>query len=612
MMPGTSVLSRCLTAIEWLGNKLPDPVFLFVGGTVLVILLSGAGASLNWSVQPVRPVVVTQTTTDASGASVKSPVLDESGRPKIELVESGSPVRPRSLLTGEGLYWLVSNLVRNFINFAPLGVVLVSVLGIGVAERVGLFVALMRFLASIVPAKTLTPMVLILGMLSHLASDAGYIILPPLAAALYAAAGRPPIAGIATAFAGVAGGFAANFFVGSSDALISPLTERAARLLDPNYVVLPTCNWYFLAASTMVLMATGWLVTAKVVEPRLAAADAGLPTSTDLLKQESEVTPAQKRGLAWAGCSALVAIIIVTGLIAIPGAPLAGNMPAPAPAFGPIPSAVPAPDGQFVPGQKNPTNGTMRLSTPRTFEATDADGARGVFRSNANTVLEGKLEPPVRAQPRWSQAIVPCIFFVFLVPGLVYGLLTGAIKSLGDISKAFIDSMVSMAPVIVMAFFAAQFVEAFRYSNLDAMIANAGGKTLAAADLPTPVLVVAVIFLVIVLDIVIASMSAKWTAMAPILVPMLMMAGMSPELTQVAYRIGDSVVNVVTPLNSYIIVILACLQRYRPKAGIGNLISLMLPYSFAFFVVWTLFLLAWTFLDLPLGPGAKLWYVPGH
>lgn len=266
----------------------------------------------------------------------------------------------------------------------------------------------------------------------------------------------------------------------------------------------------------------------------------------------------------------------------------------------------------FTPSAPEAATGTMRLTESKAFEAVDAEGGRGQFRSARGATIEGTMEPPPRAQPRWSQAIVPSIFVVFLVPGLVYGVRTGALRTLGDVSKAFIEAMAGMAPVIVMAFFAAQFVEAFRYTNLDAMMAHLGGKALSAAELPTPLLLIGVIGLVIVLDILIASMSAKWTAMAPILVPMLMMAGLSPELTQVAYRIGDSVVNVVTPLNSYIIVILACMQRYRPSAGIGNLIALMLPYSVAFFLAWTLFLLAWTALELPLGPGAELWFVPGR
>jgi aminobenzoyl-glutamate transport protein len=595
--PTVPAASGLLGAIERLGNKLPDPVFLFIGLLVLVIGVSAAGSALGWSVQPVRPRVVME----SDGAGGQRPKLDDEGRPVIELADSGDPVTPRSLVTREGVYWMVANMVRNFVNFAPLGVVLVSVLGIGVAEKVGLFAALMRYLASIVPPALLTPMVLFLGMLSHLASDAGYIILPPLAAALYAAAGRPPVAGIAAAFAGVAGGFAANLFIASSDALIAPLTERAARMLEPHYAVLPTANWYFLAASTPLLVVTGWFITSRIVEPRLRAAEATRPEPV-----AAGVGPVERRGLLAAGVAAVITLSVLAALLFAPGAPMSGTMPAPAPTYGPIPVAIEAAAAKY-----SPETGAAELHSGSRLAAESSDGTRGTVRVKEGEV-SGTFEPLPAPQPRWSQAIVPCIFFAFVVPGLVYGVVTGGVKTQADVTKAFVDAMAGMAPVIVMAFFAAQFIEAFRFSHLDAMIANIGGKSLAAADLPKPLLLIAVIGLVIVLDVLIASMSAKWTAMAPILVPMLMMAGLSPELTQVAYRIGDSVVNVVTPLNSYIIVILAVLQRYRSSAGMGNLIALMTPYSIGFAIVWTVFLLGWVMLDLPLGPKAELWYVPGH
>jgi aminobenzoyl-glutamate transport protein len=549
------LLDRALTTIEWLGNKLPDPIFLFLGATLLVMALSAVGASMDWSVQPVKPQAVT-----ALIDGVATPTLDTSGKPVLELVPSGTPIGPRNLITSDGIYWLVANMVRNFINFAPLGVVLVSMFGIGLAEKVGLFGAAMRYFAAIVPGKALTPMIVFLGVMSNTASDAGYIILPPLAAALYLALGRPPLAGIAAAFAGVAGGFSANLLIASTDALIAPLTERGARVLDANYTVLPTCNWYFLAASTFVVTLMGWFVTAKIVEPRLVKLG-GFDVSAAESQSLSEL---ERKGLRWALTAIAVAAVIITASIAIPGAPLSGNMPAPAPTFGPIPVDPPA--------------------TP----------------------------PTAAAQPRWSQAIVPYILIGFLLPGLAYGIATGSIRKTTDVTKAFVHSMATMAPIIAMAFFAAQFIECFRFSRLDAMLANAGGKALVAADLPKPLLLVGVIMLVMVINILMSSMSAKWTALAAILVPMLMMAGISPELTQAAYRVGDSVTNIVTPLNSYIIVILAAVQRYRKDAGIGNLIAMMLPYSVVYFIVWTLFLLGWVALELPLGPKAPLWYTPGQ
>lgn len=606
-----------LGLIERIGNKLPDPVFLFLGATVLVIVLSALGSALGWSVQPVRPRVAMETVTTPAGVEVRQPVLDSAGKPKIELVESGDPIRPRNVMTTDGIYWLIANMVRNFINFAPLGVVLVSMFGIGVAEKVGLFGAAMRYLASIVPSKALTPMVVFLGIMSNTASDAGYIILPPLAAALYAAFGRPPLAGIAAAFAGVAGGFSANLLIASTDALVAPLTERGARILDPSYSVLATCNWYFLAASTFLLTLVGWFVTARIVEPRLAAQRDTNPTAQPEVESQT-LAQTERRGLRAALIAAVLTIAGIAALIAVPGAPLHGTMPAPAPAYGAIPLSPPASQGAFTatgepaPGQRL-IPGTIAVEPNVTLQARAADGSRGTFRVGQSGPLTGSFDPAPAPQPRWSQAIVPLILVGFLMPGLAYGIVAGSIRAPSDVTKAFVYSMSSMAPIIAMAFFAAQFIETFRFSHLDAMIANAGGKALVAADLPRPLLLVGLILLVMVVNLLMSSMSAKWTALSMILVPMLMMAGISPELTQAAYRVGDSVTNIVTPLNSYIIVILAVVQRYRKDAGIGNLIAMMIPYSAVFFVTWTLFLLAWVGLGIPLGPDAPLTYTPsGH
>jgi aminobenzoyl-glutamate transport protein len=225
-------------------------------------------------------------------------------------------------------------------------------------------------------------------------------------------------------------------------------------------------------------------------------------------------------------------------------------------------------------------------------------------------IRASETSPAFLIAPRWTQAIVPLILLLFLVPGVAFGICSGAIKKAGDVSEALIHAMKSMAPVIAVAFFAAQFIEAMRFSRFDAMLANVGGKALVAADLPTPLMIVAMIALTMFVNLLMASMSAKWTAMAPIVVPMLMMAGVSPELTQACYRLGDSCTNVVTPLNTYIIVILAVCQKYRKDFGIGNVIALMVPYAFIFAIVWTLFLLAWVMLGVPLGPGAPMWYHP--
>lgn len=606
--------------IERIGNKLPDPVFLFIGATVLVMALSAAGSMFGWQVQPLRPQVVTETVMGAGGEEEVRPRLDASGRPSIELVETGDPLTPRSLLSGQGVYWLVSNMIRNFLNFPPLGVVVVSMLGIGVAEKVGLFSAAMKWVAGLVPSTLLTPTVILLGILSHITGDAGYIVLPPLAGGLFAVFKRPPLAGIAAAFAGIGGGFSANLLVGSTDALVSGITEAGARSLDPAYTVLPTCNWYFMAASTVMLTLVGWLVTARIVEPRLAR-KAAESLHTQIVEQGESLSAVERRGLGHAGIWLVVAVVGMGCLLFIPGAPLAGLMPAPAPTYGPIPDRDVPPQGAFVPADGDaeaggPREGTVTIPKGFTVEAggTGADGAavRGRFVLSEPATGSGRLERTAAPLPRWSTAIVPVIVVVFLTPGIAYGISTGSLRTQKDLSRAFYYAMEAMAPVIALAFFAAQFIESFKYSGLDRMLAFLGGEMLASSGLSPVALLVGIVIVTMVVNLLISSMSAKWTILAPIMVPMMMMVGVSPELTQSAYRVGDSVTNIVTPLNTYAIVILAAMQRYQKDVGMGPLLAMMTPYSLVFAAAWVALLMAFVLGQVPTGPAAPMWYVPGR
>jgi len=607
-----------LGLIEWMGNKLPDPVFLFLGATALVFVLSAVGSSLGWSVQPQKPKVVMETVT-VEGKEVTRPKVSESGRPEVSLVADGSPVKPWNMLSADGVYWLGANMIRNFINFPPLGVVLVGMFGIGLAEKVGLFGALLKWMATKVSSWALTPTIVFLGVVSNVASDAGYLVLPPLAAGLYVLFGRPPLAGVAAAFAGVSAGFSANLLVGSTDALVGGITETGARVLDPSYSVKATANWWFMAGSTGLLTLLGWAVTAWIVEPRLAAAPGPL-TESETNISGGELTPTEVRGLRGSVVAAVLTLGGLAALIFVPGAPLHGNQPAAEPRFGPIPVKAPAVPGVFqTDGVKNasgPTPGTVTVAPGFALEAKGKDSAgqavAGTFSVGQEVTMSGAIGAAPKPQPRWSQAVVPMILVAFLVPGVVYGVMTGVLRTQSQVSKAFIGSMADMAPVIALAFFAAQFIASFQQSQLDRMLAFSGGRLLVESGLPTWALVAGIVALTMTVNLLMSSMSAKWSVLAPILVPMMMMAGMSPELTQGAYRVGDSVTNIVTPLNSYAIVILAAMQRHKKNAGMGNLIAMMVPYSAVFAVVWTLFLLGWVWLGLPMGPGAPMWYVPVH
>lgn len=527
-----------LDTIEFIGNKLPDPAILFLIGALLVMALSHFAVSRNLQVQP----KAIQQVVDSATGEVTGTVL----------VDKGDPIKPVSLLTADGIFWCLSSMVKNFTGFAPLGVVLTGMLGIGVAERTGFIGALLKGFMLVVPKSLVTPTMVFLGIMSSMAVDAGYIVLPPIAAALYKSLGRSPLAGIAAVFAGVAAGFNANLFVTGLDPMLSTLTEAGASVIDPNYKVTPTCNWLFMIASTVLITLIGWGVSVWIVEKRFEnkSVEGGGPvpaSSGDLEAQR--LTPTETRALMVSIGAFLVLLSVIITLVFWKDSPLYGKDPAP-PKF-----------------------------------------------------------------DRWVAVIVPLMMLCFVTPGGVYGILMGKIKGSRDFADLFVQSMANMAPIIVLAFFAAQFIEYFKYSKLDVMLAHWGGGQLAAADLSPSALMVAFIVVTLFFNLIIGSMSAKYTMFAPIFVPMFMMAGISPELTQASYRIGDSVTNCITPLNSYLIIILVFMRQYVPKSGMGSLIAMMLPYSIAFAIAWTILLVVWINLGITLGipsESGPLKYIPAQ
>jgi aminobenzoyl-glutamate transport protein len=537
-----------LDTVERLGNKLPDPATLFLGGALLLIGLSELAVRAEWSVEKRATREVRETILDAAGAPVLDPatqapltrgVLDPTTG---ELAREAftQTVTPRSLLSSDGGYFALSSLVENFKQFPPLAIVLVGMLGIGLAERAGLIGVLLRTTLGAAPPALLTPVVVFLGVMSSIAVDAGYVVLPPVAAALYAAAGRSPLAGIAASIAGVAAGFSANLLPSGLDALLMGFTTAAARLVDSGYAVEATANLYFMQASTIVLTLVGWLVTARWVEPRLAAAPrAGSGPSASVPLDASE-----RRGLRAATVAGILVLSLLAVAVAVPGAPLHGAA------------------------------------------------------ANGN--------------PRWVGAIVPLLFVVFFVPGLAYGFAARTLRSDRDAAKVLAETMAAMGAYIVLAFFAAQFIEYFRWTGLGEMLAIAGGSQLARADLPTPLLLACFVGVVTLANLAIGSMSAKYAFVAPVFVPMFMQVGISPELTQAAYRVGDSVTNCISPLNPYLVIALVLMQRYAPASGLGTLLAMMLPYALSFLAVWTALLLAWVALGIPLGPAGPLGYLPVH
>jgi aminobenzoyl-glutamate transport protein len=423
--------------------------------------------------------------------------------------------------------------VRNFLEFPPLGVVLVALLGVGVAEHTGFVQALVRGLLALTPARLLVPMVLLVSIVSHSAADVGYVLVIPLAATIFAAAGRHPVAGIACAFAGVAGGFSANFLPSALDPLLQGFTQSAAQIVDPHRTVNPLCNWAFTAASSVLVIALGWWVTEAVVEPRIAR----MPVDGDgEAITLAPLRPAERRGLE-AGLAATAGGVLLLAAAAWPAT-----------------SPLRAPDGALA-----------------------AAGA------------------PL------MEAIVPLLFLLFLLPGWVYGVVAGTVRSHRDIVAGMTKAMGTVAYYVVLAFFAAQFTYAFRESNVGALLAVKGAVGLEAARVPAGVTILGIVILSALIDVLVGSASAKWAVLAPIFVPMLMRVGIAPELTQAAYRIGDSTTNVATPLMPYFPLVVVYCQRWTRDTGIGTLLSIMLPYSLVFLAAWIGLLFAWWGAGLPLG-----------
>lgn len=493
--------SGWLDRIERIGNALPDPALLFVGLVGVVWLLS------------------------AALAGVEHAHIDP---------RTGAPLVVQDLLTGTALTAFCANLVATFVGFHPLGVVLVAMLGIGVADHTGFIRAALRSLLQRTSPKLLTPMLLFVAIVSHSAVDAGYVLVIPLGAVIFHAAGRHPLTGIAVAFAGVSGGFSANPLPSALDPMLQGLTQSAAQLLDANIVINPLNNWFFTGASTLLIMLVGWFVADRIVEPRLSR----LPVDGDFAGAPAldALTPPERRGLRLA-LVAMLAGVLVLGVTAWPES-----------------SAWRSPSG-----------------------------------------------PLTAADAPLMKSIVPLIFLVFLLPGVVYGYAAGSVRSHRDIVAGMTAAMSGMGYYIVIAFFAAQFIAEFGRSNLGALLALEGAAMLQAAALPAALTVVAVTVLTTLVNLFIGSSSAKWALLAPVFVPMLMQLGISPDLTQAAYRVGDSSTNIITPLMPYFPLVVVFCQRYVRNAGIGTVAAMMLPFALAFLVTWTAFLLLFWSSGLPLG-----------
>lgn len=493
--------SRALDKIERVGNKLPDPAVIFLISLIIVWVLSALLSGTSFSAIDPR--------TDA-------------------------PVVVNNLLTGDNLADFLSRMVTIFTSFAPLGVVLVAMLGVGVAEHSGFINAGLKRMLDSTPKMLLTPSIILVAIVSHTATDAGYVLVIPLAGVIFYAMGRHPLAGIAAAFAGVSGGFSANFVPSAIDPLLQSFTQSAAQIIDPQIQINPLNNWIFTSASSVLIILLGWWITDKVIEPRLQNTRVDgdpeeIPKFEDLGKKE--VTALRVSGLTMLAGILLLVVVLW------------------------------------------PTDSPLR----------SAEGELASFTA------------PL------MQSIVPLIFLLFVLPGVVYGYLAGTFSSSKDVIGAMSKSMGSMSYYVVMAFFCALFIDAFGKSNLGALLAIEGAQLLKTLQLPSMVTIVGLVFLTAFVNLFVGSASAKWALLGPIFVPMLMQLNISPDLTQAAYRVGDSSSNIITPLMPYFPLVVVYCQRYVKGTGIGTLLSLMLPFSVCIILAWSAFLLIYWALGIPLG-----------
>ncbi|PHM69345.1 AbgT family transporter [Xenorhabdus sp. KJ12.1] len=512
--------SRFLRTVEWLGNALPHPVILFIILIAILLVSSAIGQYFDITVLDPRP------------EGVKGRAADG----VIHIV---------SLLDADGIRKILSNLVTNFTGFAPLGTVLVAMLGVGIAERSGLLSALMRLVVVKAPPKLTTLAIVFAGIMSNTASELGYVVLIPLAAIIFHSLGRHPLAGLAAAFAGVSGGYSANLLLGTVDPLLSGITQQAAQIIDPSYTVGAEANWYFMFASTFLISILGYLVTEKIVEPQLGPYTNTLNEDESTFKSSAEITPQEKKALIAASLTfAALSVILALNVI--------------------------------------PENSILR---------------------NQETGLVGNSP--------FLKSIVVFIFIFFAVPGIVYGYVAKTIKSNKDVVDGMAQSMSNLGLYLVIIFFASQFVAFFGWTNIGQIIAVKGANFLNEINLHGGLLFICFILICAFINLMIGSASAQWAVTAPIFVPMLMLAGYAPETIQAAYRIGDSVTNIITPMMSYFGLIMAITVRYKKDAGIGTMITMMLPYSVVFMVGWSLFFYLWVFvLGLPVGPGSPIYYTP--
>jgi aminobenzoyl-glutamate transport protein len=500
-------VERMLDVVERVGNKVPHPVVIFVILIGIVILLSHVFYLL--------------------GASATYQSINPESH-EIEEVTAHA----KSLLTADGLRFMFTGIVQNFMDFNAVGVIIVAMLGVGVAEEAGLIRALIRKLVAVAPRKAMTYILVFIGIVSSIAADAGYLVLIPLAAAAFLSLGRNPLAGLAASFAGVAAVFSVNILIKPLDGILTGITNDAIHILDPSRSLDLTANFWFSAASVILLTIVVSMITEKVVEPRL-----GPYTGADAEQaEENAVSASEARGLKFAGYG-LLAVLVIFALLTIPsGAPL-----------------------------RNPETGALIGNSP------------------------------------FMNGLIVFVTLLFLAAGWAYGIGAGTIKSTVDVVNAMEKAIRGLAGLLFLLFVISQFLAFFTYTNMATLAAVNLGDALENAGFGALTLLLGFVFVVVVLDLIMTGSIPKWAIFAPVFIPLLMRLGMDPAAVLAAYRVGDSPINAISPLNAYFALIVSFAQKYDPKAGVGTVIALMLPYVVVLLVAWPLMLAIWYWFGLPWG-----------
>jgi len=504
-----SFMQAALDWIERAGNRVPDPVVIFLALAALVILLSHV--LYLWGVG----------------------VTYQAINPENHRLET-SVVTVKSLLTGEGIRFMLTSAIRNFTGFGPVGIILVAMVGVGLAEEAGLMRALIHKVVMVAPARAMTFILVFLGALSSIATDAGYLVLIPLGAAAFQAIGRHPLAGLAASFAGVAAVFAANILIVPLDGILTEVTNDAIHLLNPSKSLDITANFYFSVVSTILLAFAVTVVSERIVEPRLGAYHGEVAAGPGA---GQTLSAAETRGLRYA-LVALVLFVLVLGLLTLPAAaPL-----------------------------RHPETGALVGNSPL------------------------------------MDSLILLIMLAFLAIGAAYGIGAGTIRTLAAGIKAVTKTIAGLAGLLLLFLVMSQFIAYFNFSNMATIAAVNMANWLQGANVSVLALLIGFVVVIAVLDILITGAIPKWAIFAPIFVPLFMSLGVSPELVLAAYRVGDSPVNVVTPLMPYFPMIVVFAQKYDKSAGVGTIVAMMLPYTVATLIVWTILLVVWFLLGIPLGP----------